>query len=792
MAWTDLKAAIAAVIKTNGTQAITGALLQSSLNSIIDQVGANSTFKGVAVPSTVPGTPDGPQFYLASDPGVYSNFNGIAIGFKGVHILSNQSGAWTLTTIKVDNYYMSNIISPNAYIESGTALTDVEVGILNNDGSVNSTITDYRTYAITNNDSGNRGMFIYVDSNIQGIPVSFSTMALFDGTTLIGQSRVYGKHTIMLEPGFTVKISLMLTGLVVPIYSFTKVSILDKINQVNINTGKISLIDQSILDISSRLVKSYIEQTGVAESQDGYYNPSGGFAALTGYKSKKYTIDPNTLLYATAIVDGGVVALARYYDSEGTLISSEKTGMNGTSVSYTREKLNPPVGAVTVGITSRTNHLILYIGEYGTLEDHENRIEIIEETAKDYTLIDGTAEAQGGFYSNTTGTFIPTVGWLSKKFPIQNGVDYYVTSKTSGSPTSLAVYYSGSGVFLGQEKPGIGSVRTYYTREKLNLPPEVGFVGLTKFVADDNSTEHAILESYGFAPVTKTKVEEIVDLKLSNYWIGKKIVWFGTSIPKTGYPQIVGTMLGATMVNEAQASSMARRGKIDVSDGYGWTGLAWQNVGYALCQTIAEKTTLINDWNTWKTLLSNTPPTSLDAPTQALFLDCSFENRLYRHLASKGGTDADLYVFDHGHNDNLVTDTDEQFKSVPASSRDKNTFIGSMNFIIDEILKNNPRARICFIGHYENARKTRVSEAQEVLAAYWDFPLIKMWEKTGWTQQQVQTTGYWSGNVWYPSGGTLQTLTLTQVWMRDDLHPSSTATKEFLANILAESIKQIR
>ena len=93
MAWNDLKAAVAAVIRTNGTQAITGALLQSTLNSIIDQVGANSTFKGVATPSTNPGTPDGPVFYLASSEGVYANF-GFTAEEPGIYTFAYVGGVW--------------------------------------------------------------------------------------------------------------------------------------------------------------------------------------------------------------------------------------------------------------------------------------------------------------------------------------------------------------------------------------------------------------------------------------------------------------------------------------------------------------------------------------------------------------------------------------------------------------------------------------------------------------------------------------------------------------------------
>ena len=94
MAWTDLKAAVAAVIKTNGNQEITGALLQSTLNSIIDQVGANATFKGVATPSTVPGTPDGPLFYIAYEKGIYANFNAINITEEDGLVIILYSSNW--------------------------------------------------------------------------------------------------------------------------------------------------------------------------------------------------------------------------------------------------------------------------------------------------------------------------------------------------------------------------------------------------------------------------------------------------------------------------------------------------------------------------------------------------------------------------------------------------------------------------------------------------------------------------------------------------------------------------
>ena len=70
-----IKAAVAAVIKENGNEEITGNLLQQVLHSIINILGVGYQYMGMATPSTVPGTPDARQFYFAAQKGAYSNFN---------------------------------------------------------------------------------------------------------------------------------------------------------------------------------------------------------------------------------------------------------------------------------------------------------------------------------------------------------------------------------------------------------------------------------------------------------------------------------------------------------------------------------------------------------------------------------------------------------------------------------------------------------------------------------------------------------------------------------------------
>ena len=108
--WSTLKAAIANVIKTNGNQEITGAVLQNTLNSIVSAVGENATFAGIATPSTNPGTPDGNVFYIASESGTYSNFGGIVNNGECLILKKNEDSWVSIETGIITNKKLSNLL----------------------------------------------------------------------------------------------------------------------------------------------------------------------------------------------------------------------------------------------------------------------------------------------------------------------------------------------------------------------------------------------------------------------------------------------------------------------------------------------------------------------------------------------------------------------------------------------------------------------------------------------------------------------------------------------------------
>lgn len=120
----DLKQAISAVIKENNNQEITGEIMQSALLSIINNIGANATFAGIATPATTPGSPDANIFYLATEPGNYVNFGGVEVGEMSLLYISNN--AWVSEELIKSKKTLYWTVS-EAFNKNNTPIVDVDV-----------------------------------------------------------------------------------------------------------------------------------------------------------------------------------------------------------------------------------------------------------------------------------------------------------------------------------------------------------------------------------------------------------------------------------------------------------------------------------------------------------------------------------------------------------------------------------------------------------------------------------------------------------------------------------------
>lgn len=97
--YSNLINSIKAVIKQNGTNDITGQLMQDVLVTMTNTIGRFAAFAGTAMPSTNPNNPDQTVYYLTSIPGTYVNFGGIVVPPDRLVALHNISGSWEMVVV---------------------------------------------------------------------------------------------------------------------------------------------------------------------------------------------------------------------------------------------------------------------------------------------------------------------------------------------------------------------------------------------------------------------------------------------------------------------------------------------------------------------------------------------------------------------------------------------------------------------------------------------------------------------------------------------------------------------
>lgn len=119
--YANLIAAIKAAVKQNGTNDITGQVMQDVLVNMTNTIGRFAAFAGTAMPSTNPNSPDQTVYYLTSIPGTYVNFGGIVVPPDRLVALHNISGSWELVvvvtfsdggTISIDPALDPNSVNP--------------------------------------------------------------------------------------------------------------------------------------------------------------------------------------------------------------------------------------------------------------------------------------------------------------------------------------------------------------------------------------------------------------------------------------------------------------------------------------------------------------------------------------------------------------------------------------------------------------------------------------------------------------------------------------------------------
>lgn len=94
-------------IKANGNQEITGPVLNAVLQAIVSGMSEGALFAGIATTTTNPPAYDGNVFYIAIEPGKYSNF-GVDVPTGSIGVLHNMDGnKWDV--FPINTYYAIDV-----------------------------------------------------------------------------------------------------------------------------------------------------------------------------------------------------------------------------------------------------------------------------------------------------------------------------------------------------------------------------------------------------------------------------------------------------------------------------------------------------------------------------------------------------------------------------------------------------------------------------------------------------------------------------------------------------------
>ena len=110
----------------------------------------------------------------------------------------------------------------------------------------------------------------------------------------------------------------------------------------------------------------------------------------------------------------------------------------------------------------------------------------------------------------------------------------------------------------------------------------------------------------------------------------RRVLWLGTSIPTYGYPQILGRLCGATIINNSIGSSCIAKGINSNITTANICGIQNKYGLYSLCQTVQEKQTMIDNWNTIASELGTSD--TLSNSEKSIALSSSYETELDPYL----------------------------------------------------------------------------------------------------------------------------------------------------------------
>ena len=198
-AYDNLRAVIAANVYQNNNNEVTADMVKTAMNEMVNSLGAEFQFGGVAVPTGPgPGTPDYKVAYLASTPGIYSNFGGITLADGEVAILK-WDGSWSKEVMGIAS--ASAIAALNAAIQAvdSTAISrDAALG-----GRIDAQNAGIAQFEEAVQDQVDNYPMVTIEGNVTNAPDGEDLTTEDDKLKFANRSALFGKGYVILRRGKT-------------------------------------------------------------------------------------------------------------------------------------------------------------------------------------------------------------------------------------------------------------------------------------------------------------------------------------------------------------------------------------------------------------------------------------------------------------------------------------------------------------------------------------------------------------------------------------------------------------
>lgn len=502
-------------IKANGNQEITGPVLNAVLQAIVSGLSEGALFVAIANTTTNPPAYDGDVFYIALEPGTYSNF-GVIVPNGSIGIIYNTSSDWAVTLI-------------NTYYE-------IDVDTLMQDSPSSEDINE----AI--------GSFTYLKRAITvGVPFFGKGASGGDSTVAIAQVKQLSDtevRVVMLNTG-TVdgsnepvpiikkitnsagRLSLSTeapTSFVGPLSSLNtneKGSVVEAINEIN--TGLKSTVKPYVVDLTGLLT---------AQDSESISTAIGGIDNLNGTVQKNQVIF-GTLANGTVAVGirvlGNQTTLTYFVDSLVGLTVNEViiTNTDGTLSKTVNTHAVLTENMVIDSLESDETTLPLSAAQGKVLSEKADKLNNALGKPVIETIDLGTPDEVGYFW-NVNGTKTASSVWkISDSIKLTKG-DLLIINNLSGSEvTSVITAVSNTGDFIDSLVAANGSVKGSYSYlADKDCTVQLSYSSITSAyivkssqntaIADITTSTaalHKVYESYGAVYNESTGYWEYGDLK---------------------------------------------------------------------------------------------------------------------------------------------------------------------------------------------------------------------------------------------------------------------------------------